>query len=74
VTDAGTPVTIAVLANDSVPDGHPLTINSVSQPANGAVTINLDKTVTYTPAPGFTGTDSFTYMVGDGWGGTARAR
>ena len=71
VTDAGTPVTIAVLANDSDPDGHALKVNAVTQPANGAVLINPDKTVTYTPAAGFTGSDGFTYTVGDGRGGTA---
>jgi hypothetical protein len=71
-TVVGTPVNIAVLANDSDPDGHPLKINAVTQPANGAVTVNLDKTLTYTPAPGFTGTDGFAYTVGDGHGGTAK--
>jgi hypothetical protein len=71
-TDADTPVTIPVLANDSDPDGHPLKINAVTQPANGMVVINPDKTVTYTPAPGFTGSDGFTYTVGDGRGGTAQ--
>ena len=71
-TDANTPVTIDVLANDTDPDGHALKINAVTQPANGSVVINPDKTLTYTPAPGFTGADSFGYMAGDGHGGTAK--
>ena len=43
-TDAGMPVIIAVLANDNDPDGHPLTVSAVTQPANGTAAINADKT------------------------------
>ncbi|GAB5387625.1 MAG: hypothetical protein Alpg2KO_05930 [Alphaproteobacteria bacterium] len=32
-----------------------------TQPMNGTVTVNADGTFSYTPNPGFTGTDSFTY-------------
>ena len=35
--------------------------------------INADGTVTYTPAPNFTGADTFTYTVSDGDGGIATA-
>ena len=69
-TDANTPVRIAVLANDSDPDGHVLSLAAVTQPTNGAVVVNADKTVTYTPAPGFTGSDGFSYSLSDGRGGT----
>ncbi|WP_181423484.1 Ig-like domain-containing protein [Halomonas heilongjiangensis] len=62
----GTAVQIAVLANDSDPDGDPLTIGSVTQPANGSVTINPDGTLTYTPNEEFVGSDSFTYRASDG--------
>ena len=65
-----TPVTIDVLANDSDPDSDPLFVESVSQPAFGAVTINADNTLTYTPHPSFYGNDSFTNTVSDGSGGT----
>jgi Ca2+-binding RTX toxin-like protein len=68
-TDEGTPVTVAVLANDSDPDGNPLTVSAVSQGANGTVAINGDNTVTYTPNPSFFGADSFTYTAADGQGG-----
>ncbi len=44
----------------------------MTQPANGAVVVNADKTVTYTPAPGFTGSDGFTYTLSDGRGGSAQ--
>jgi hypothetical protein len=64
-------VTIPVLANDSDPDGNPLTVAAVTQGANGAVAINPDNTVRYTPNANFSGTDGFTYTVADGAGGTA---
>ncbi len=66
-------VTIAVLANDSDPDGDPLTITSVSVASNGSVSATATK-VTYTPNRNFLGTDSFTYSITDGRGGSASAR
>ena len=59
-------VTIGVLGNDSDPDGDAPSVVSVSQPANGTVVVNADGTVTYTPAPDFSGTDTFTYVASDG--------
>jgi len=72
-TTQDTPVTIPVLANDNDPDLDPLTVTGVTQPANGEAVANLDNTVTYTPASGFAGSDSFTYSISDGQGGTASA-
>ncbi|MEM1278444.1 MAG: Ig-like domain-containing protein [Cyanobacteria bacterium P01_H01_bin.152] len=72
-TDEDTALTLDVLANDSDPDNDPLTINSVTQPTNGSVTINADNTLSYIPAADFNGTDSFTYQVDDGNGGQAIA-
>lgn len=70
-TPVNTPVTLDVLANDTDPDGDPLTISSVTQPANGTVEI-VDNTLIYTPDPGFFGTfDVFTYTISDGRGGSA---
>ncbi|MBN1672667.1 MAG: DUF2341 domain-containing protein [Kiritimatiellae bacterium] len=68
-----TPVEIAVLANDSDPQGDPLGLAGVSQPAHGAVATNAGGTVTYTPAAGWTGTDTFAYWVHDGNGFTGTA-
>jgi len=67
------PVTIGVLANDTDPDGDALTLTSVTQGANGTVTMNPDGTVRYVPNGGFIGTDTFTYSVSDGRGGSATA-
>ena len=66
-----TPITIAVLANDTDVDGDTLSVASLTQPGNGTAVINLDNTVTYTPATGYIGFDSFTYTVSDGNGGAA---
>jgi CshA-type fibril repeat protein len=68
-TQAGEPVTIAVLDNDSDPDGDPLTVSEVGAPSHGTATTD-GTTVTYTPAGGFAGTDAFSYTVSDGNGGS----
>ncbi|SMX28073.1 Bifunctional hemolysin/adenylate cyclase precursor [Pelagimonas phthalicica] len=71
VTEEGTPVTIDdPAANDSDPDGDPLTVTGVGTPTNGTATLNPDGTVTYTPVDGFTGDDTIPYTVDDGNGGT----
>jgi len=72
-TVAGSAVTIPILDNDSDPDGGALMVTALSSPAEGTVTQNDDGTVTYTPADGFTGSESFTYTVTDADGGTAQA-
>jgi VCBS repeat-containing protein len=55
-----------VLANDSDPQGDPLSAAVVSGPANGTLTLNADGSLSYTPNAGFTGTDSFSYQASDG--------
>ena len=69
----GGPIVIPVLANDTDADGDTLQVTAVTQGANGTVTINPDNTVTYTPGIAFPGTDSFTYTIDDGNGGTDTA-
>jgi len=63
------PIDIDVLANDIDLDQDTLSVSEVTQGAHGTVAINADNTVKYTPNPGFTGTDSFTYTASDGSGG-----
>ncbi|MGE3540655.1 MAG: Ig-like domain-containing protein [Candidatus Tectimicrobiota bacterium] len=67
------PVSLNVLANDSDPDGQPLTLTQVSVPLHGIATLQSDTTVQYTPQPTFSGQDSFTYTVSDSQGATATA-
>ena len=55
-----------LLSNDSDPDGDALSVTDVGQPANGTVTDNENGDWTYTPNPGFSGSDSFEYTVSDG--------
>ena len=57
-TDEDIAVTINVLGNDDDVDGDTLTVDSVTQPTNGAVLINADQTVAYTPASNFNGSDN----------------
>jgi hypothetical protein len=70
---AGFRVTIDVLANDSDADGDSLTVTGVTDPPNGMAMINTDNTVTYDPDGCFVGTDTFTYTISDGNGGTDSA-
>lgn len=66
-------VTIDVVANDTDPDSDPLTVQSVSDPADGTATDNGDGTIAYAPDPDTNGTDTFTYTISDGNGGTDTA-
>lgn len=62
----GLPLRLDLVANDNDPDGDRLRIVGLSLPAGGRIAVNPDQSVTYTPIPGFAGTDSFTYRVSDG--------
>lgn len=73
-TPPATPVRIPVLRNDNDPDGDSLSVSSTGTPAHGTAALNSDGTVTYTPAAGFTGSDTFSYVISDGRGGTATAQ
>jgi hypothetical protein len=79
-TDGTTSVNVAVLANDTDPDGNQhidptrgtgAFVTLVSGASHGSVSANSDGSFTYTASPGFTGTDSFRYTVTDDNGGTS---
>ncbi len=72
-TQENQPVTFNVLANDSDPDGDPLQVISVAQGSRGTTSFDPNGAVTYTPNAGFTGSDSFTYVISDGIGANATA-
>jgi large repetitive protein len=55
-----------VLLNDTDADGNPVTATLVSGPSHGALTLNSNGSFGYSPAPGFSGSDSFTYAANDG--------
>ncbi len=72
VAEDGT-VAVAVLANDSDPDGDTLQVASVTQGAHGTVAAGPGSSVTYTPAANYNGPDTFTYTADDGNGGSVTA-
>jgi hypothetical protein len=65
-------VTVNLLANDTDADGDTLSVTANTAPANGTVT-RTGGSATYTPAAGFSGTNSFSYTISDGKGGSATA-
>ncbi|MDH5723673.1 MAG: tandem-95 repeat protein [Alphaproteobacteria bacterium] len=73
VTNEDTAVTITVLSNDSDIDGDVLSVASVSGAVNGTAIVNADNTITYTPNADFNGSETLTYVVSDGNGGTDTA-
>ena len=61
------PETLDVLANDTDADGGPKTVASATAPEHGAATVAADgSNVTYTPAEGYCGADTFTYTLNGG--------
>lgn len=68
-TPEGTVLTVApagVLANDTDAEGNALSVGLVAGALHGTVTLDADGSFTYTPAPGYSGSDSFTYRASDG--------
>lgn len=65
-----TEINLAVLENDYDEDGDTINFDSASA-TNGTVTIEPDKTLTYTPTLNFNGSDNISYDISDGQGGTA---
>lgn len=61
---------IDVLANDTDSNGDVLSLLSVSSPTSGTATI-YGKKIYYVPKSTFPATDSFTYTITDGRGGSA---
>lgn len=72
-TNEDTAIIINVLVNDTDLDGNSLVVTNIGTPANGSITLNPDKTITYEPYKDFSGVDTFTYTVNDGYGGSATA-
>jgi VCBS repeat-containing protein len=64
-TNEDNPFKITVVSSASDIDGDSLTVSKTQDPLHGTLTINEDKTITYTPALNFNGTDNFTYELTD---------
>lgn len=66
-TPAGSAVTINVLANDTDPDaGSSLSIANFTQPGTGGTVAAIAGGLRFTPAAGFSGVTTFSYVVSDG--------
>jgi hypothetical protein len=66
-TYAGTYVRITLTGTDPIP-GDVLKFSVVGLPQHGTLTNPTSNSVAYTPNPGFSGTDSFTYKTTDSQG------
>ncbi len=66
-TEQNTPVTTPVVANDTTsgPRLNPRDVTIVTPPTYGTTVVNNDGSVTYTPNPNFSGTDTYVYKVCD---------
>ena len=62
-TSADTPLAIVLTGDD--PDSSPLVFSVVSGPTNGSLS-GTPPDLTYTPDPGFVGSDNFSFVVNDG--------
>ncbi|MEZ4884190.1 MAG: SdrD B-like domain-containing protein [Chitinophagales bacterium] len=67
VSPLGNTIAIAVMDNDSDPDGDTFTITAFTEPSSGVVVLN-GNLFEYTPLPGYVGEDSFTYQICDSHG------
>src|SRR5262245_10036288 len=68
-TRPGTAVEIAVLANDSDPDGDALAVVQPAATPSGTIELLPDNRLRITPAAGFAGELAFTYQARDSRGG-----
>ena len=66
-TGVGVPVVIEILKNDDPKNTtfDPQSVEIISSPAHGGIIVGGNGTVTYTPNPGYSGTDVFTYRIKD---------
>ncbi len=62
-----------VLANDTDTNGDSLTAALVTSPAHGTLSLSANGSFSYTPASGYSGTDSFSYRANDGTANSADA-
>ncbi|RYZ99383.1 MAG: gliding motility-associated C-terminal domain-containing protein, partial [Sphingobacteriaceae bacterium] len=66
-TNIDAPLNAVVVANDNAGSStfDLQTVEVVKQPEHGTVIVNENGTITYTPNPGYSGTDTFSYKLRD---------
>ncbi|QIE86184.1 retention module-containing protein [Pseudomonas nitroreducens] len=69
-TNEDTAIRIDVLGNDTDAEHDALIVTGASA-GNGTVVINQDGSLSYTPKENFSGSDTITYTISDGKGGTS---
>ena len=72
-TGSGQAVSGSLSTNDLNLDGPSDSYSLDTPPVNGITTVNADSSFTYTPNIGYAGSDTFTYLIEDGAGGTSTA-
>ena len=68
------PAASGVLSGVSPPSGVQLSASLVTPPAHGSLALDADGSFAYTPAPSYSGADSFTYQAADPAGNQASAQ
>jgi hypothetical protein len=68
VAGQSVPIDLSAAVSDVDSDSSVLYIADIGTPLNGAVVLNSNLTLTYTPSDGFSGSDEFYYIVSDGVG------
>jgi len=58
-------LTIDVLRNDYDPDGNSFTVSGTTAPTHGAIVVNPDGSIRYSPDADYIGNDAFTYSLQD---------
>jgi VCBS repeat-containing protein len=72
-TNAGSPVDIDVLANDTDANNDALTISDASVTTGSGTALAVNGKLRFAPAANFTGVATLSYTIDDGHGGTASA-
>ena len=63
---------LGVRTNDTDADGDALTVTTATAASHGTATVSGGGII-YIPTYGYTGSDTFSYTISDGWGGTDTA-
>jgi uncharacterized protein YhjY with autotransporter beta-barrel domain len=72
-TVAGRSVGFAAISTQPDPEFDSVSVTSIGEPSNGSVIASGDTGFEYTPDPGFTGVDTFSFVITDSYGDSANS-